>query len=67
MNIGLKPTPLSFKGVDAGGAEDPREGASVPLPWMLLAEHEREFKSKPFRERDNNLLSIEVWKKLLYK
>lgn len=45
----------------------PRGRASHNLPRKFLALLEKEFKSKPFRKRDADLLSIEATKKLLHR
>lgn len=46
-------------GSDAGQAKAPRERASGPLPRGFLVLLEKEFKSKPLRERNKDLLNIE--------
>lgn len=47
---------------DAGWAMAPRRRVSGPSPRGLLALHKKEFQSKPFSERDKDLVSIEVKK-----
>lgn len=56
-----------FGDSDAGQAEVPRRRVSGPSPRRLLALHKKEFKSKPLRERDRDLLSMEVRKELFTK
>ena len=53
--------------IDTGQAKTQRGRSSGPLAKRILGLYDKDFKGKPFRKRDRDLLSIEVIKEILHR